>query len=63
MTTAYQRATERVDAAARQATAENAGRMVVEVEMPDTVTDDAIDAVVDLLVSMTEHDRGACRGE
>lgn len=63
MSTACQRAAERMDAAACKATAETAGRLVVELELPDIVTDAAIDAVVDLLVFTTEHDRGACRGE
>jgi hypothetical protein len=44
-----------MDAAVCKASAEIARRPVVELEIPDIVTDDAIDAVVDLLVSITEH--------
>ena len=52
--TPYQRAVERMDAAARKASAEIARRPVVEIEI-DEFTDDAIDAVVDLLANLIEQ--------
>ena len=52
--TPYQRAVERMDAAVRKASADTARRPVVEVEIAE-VDDDAIDAVVELLVQLIEQ--------